>query len=148
VNSRRKFLIQAPVAIAGVVAACKGDTSQQTQSATTSSSPIPNNPGAPAAFNTAAGTGPQVSAGTFAEAEKLMQVTMLPAERDMAAGSWRSAMAPLLERRMGPRKATINDTVAPAMIWDPMAIPGVKPAPTRDRFVRSKSDNAPLPSTD
>ncbi|MEO7084976.1 MAG: amidase [Gemmatimonadaceae bacterium] len=57
-------------------------------------------------------------------------------------------MAPLLERRMGPRKATIDPNDPPAMVWNPMAIAGVKPAPTRDRFVRSKSDNAPLPSTD
>jgi Asp-tRNA(Asn)/Glu-tRNA(Gln) amidotransferase A subunit family amidase len=151
VNTRRQFLIKAPVGILGVVAACKGDDKTGDQSSgkpPTGSPDQPTTPGAPAAFNTAPGTGPAVTPATFAEAEKLVQVTMLPEERDMAAGSWRSAMAPLLERRMGPRKAAIGFADAPAMLWNPMNVAGVTPAPTRDRFVRSRSDNAPLPSTD
>jgi Asp-tRNA(Asn)/Glu-tRNA(Gln) amidotransferase A subunit family amidase len=150
-NTRRQFLIQAPVGILGVVAACKGDSKSGDQSSTTppkGSPDQPTTPGAPAAFNTSPGTGPVVTPATFAEAEKLAQVTMLPEEREMAAGSWRSAMAPLLERRMGPRKATITYADPPAMVWNPVAIAGVKTPPTRDAFVRSKSDNAPLPSTD
>ncbi len=72
---------------------------------------------------------------------------MLPDEREMLAASWRSAMAPLLERRVGPRKTTLSATDSPAMLWNPV-LPGLKGGPTRDRFVRSKSDNAPLPATD
>ncbi len=66
----------------------------------------------------------------------------------MAAASWRSAMAPLLERRMGPRKATLTTADSPAMVWNPSEIQGVKPGPAHDRFVRAKIASAPLPSTD
>ena len=84
---------------------------------------------------------------TFAEAEKLMQVTMTPAERQQAADSWRQSLAPYLERRTGPRKVAIAATDAPATLWNPM-LPGIAAPSSRDRFVRSKADGAPLPSSD
>src|SRR4029078_818451 len=93
-------------------------------------------PGAPPTFGTGAGSGPAVTVGTFAEAEKLMQVTMTPAEREQAAASWRTSMAPSLERRAGPRKVAIAATDAPAAIWNPM-LPGMVQPVSRDRFVRS-----------
>src|SRR5207302_7046735 len=34
-----------------------------------------------------------------------------------------------------------------AMLWNPM-LPGIAAGTLRDRFVRSKADNAPLPSSD
>src|SRR5262249_45170937 len=64
----------------------------------------PLTPGAPPTFGTGPESGPAVSTATFAEAEKLAQVTMSAAERETAAASWRKSMAPLLERRVGPRK--------------------------------------------
>ena len=67
----------------------------------------PSTPGAPPTFGTAPESGPPVSTATFAEAEKLAQVTMSGAERDMAAASWRRSMAPFLERRVGPRKVAL-----------------------------------------
>jgi hypothetical protein len=76
-----------------------------------------------------------------------MQVTMTPAEREQAAGSWRQAMAPYLERRTGPRRVTIEATDAPATLWNPM-LPGLALSSSTDRFVRSKADGAPLPSSD
>lgn len=95
-----------------------------------------------------------MSPATFAEAEKLMQVTMSPAERQQASDSWRQLLAPYLERRTGPRKVAIADTDAPATLWNPM-IPGLtspfagnKEPSTPDRFVRSKPDGRPLPSSD
>jgi Asp-tRNA(Asn)/Glu-tRNA(Gln) amidotransferase A subunit family amidase len=81
------------------------------------------------------------------EAEKLAQVTMTAAERDMAAESWRRTMAPLLERRVGPRKVTLEPQVAPATRWNP-AIAGVSTGPTRSSFTRSTTDPGPLPSSD
>src|SRR6201999_490902 len=66
---------------------------------------------------------------------------------DMAAKSWRTSMAPLLERRVGPRKVMIGETVQPATIWNPV-IPGVQPVPSRDHFVRSTNDAGPLPTND
>ncbi|MDB4913374.1 MAG: Amidase [Gemmatimonadetes bacterium] len=138
VNTRRQFLITAPIGLLGAVAACKaGDTpAAATQT-----------PGAPPTFGTAPGVGPDVTATTFAEAEKLMQITMTAAERDMAAKSWRSSMAPMLERRTGPRKVTLGADIAPATKWNPL-LPGEKDSgPARDHFVRGSS-NVPLPATD
>ena len=88
-----------------------------------------------------------VSPATFAEAEKLAQVTMSGAERDMAAASWRKSMAPFLERRVGPRKVALAPEVAPATRWNPVLSLG-KAGPDRDRFVRSGGDPGPLPGTD
>src|SRR4051812_27791902 len=80
-------------------------------------------PGAPAAFNTSAPVGPEVSAATFVEAEKLVQVTLTAPQRAIAAANWRTSMAPLYERRTGPRKVELESTAAPATLWNP-ALPG------------------------
>jgi Asp-tRNA(Asn)/Glu-tRNA(Gln) amidotransferase A subunit family amidase len=92
-------------------------------------------------------SGPPVSASTFAEAEKLAQVTMSPAEREMAAASWRRSMAPLLERRTGPRKVAIDPTIVPATHWNPV-LSGGGAGPARDLFVRTASEPVPLPASD
>jgi len=104
-------------------------------------------PGAPPAFNTAPPVGPEVTTGTFAEAEKLVQVQLTEAQRQMASTSWRTSMAPLLERRTGPRKLALEPTLAPATTWNP-DIGGQPMGPAHDRFVRTKKNNAPLPSSD
>ncbi|HEY5061261.1 MAG TPA: amidase [Gemmatimonadaceae bacterium] len=139
-NSRRRFLIQAPVGLLGVVAACRDEPQH-------GAPPTTPPPGAPPTFGTAPGAGPPVSASTFAEAEQLAEVAMTPAERDMAAASWRSAMAPLLERRVGPRKVSIDPAVAPATRWNPV-LPGEVVGPARDSFARSNGDPGPLPASD
>jgi hypothetical protein len=92
-------------------------------------------------------TGPPVSAATFAESEKLVQVTMRPADRELAASSWPRSLAPLLERRTGPRKVAVDPEVAPATIWTPSLV-DTHPAPTRDVFVRSRGSAPPLPAAD
>src|SRR6266513_5134498 len=138
-NTRRQFLIRAPLGFLTAAVACsKESPSFQSQS-------TPATPGAPPTFGSGVGSGPPVSPETFAEAEKLMQVTMTPAERQQAADSWRSSLAPYLERRTGPRKVAIEATDSPATLWNPM-IPGVTASPARDQFVRSKADGATLPS--
>ncbi len=144
-NTRRQFLVQAPVGLLAVAAACRGEqgAADTTGSATAGTPP----PGAPTAFNTGPVSGPPVSANTFAEAEKLAQVTLTPAERDMAAASWRTAMAPMLERRVGPRKVALDDTVSPATHWNPSAF--AQPmGSSRDHFVRSANDAGPLRAND
>ena len=88
-NTRREFLIRAPLGLLGAAAACRGETRAPADGQSST-------PGAPVAFNTAPAVGPEVSTSTFAEAEKLSQVTMTDAERKMAVGSWRRAMAPWL----------------------------------------------------
>jgi Asp-tRNA(Asn)/Glu-tRNA(Gln) amidotransferase A subunit family amidase len=148
VNTRRQFLIRAPLGLVAAAAACRGESDGgATQSGTSASPATPATPGAPPAFNTAPAVGPEVSATTFAEAEKLAQVTMTDAERAMAVGSWRKAMAPMLERRTGPRKVALEPAVAPATVWNPV-LPGLAIGVQRDRFVRSNADPGPLPSSD
>src|SRR6266508_3298371 len=138
-NTRRQFLISAPLGVLVAAAACR----KQTPVVDSQSTPAP---GAPPTFGTGTGSGPPVTPATFAEAEKLMQITMTPAERQQAADTWRTSLAQYLERRTGPRKVTIADTEAPATLWNPM-LPGVALPLANDRFVRSK-DAAPLPSAE
>ncbi len=141
-NTRRQFLITAPLGLLGAVAACKGEgqggAPQQT------GEPVA---GAPPTFGTAPAVGPEVTPATFVEAEKLAQVTMTDAHRQQAAASWRTSMASMLERRVGPRKATLEPTLAPGTRWNPL-LPGVTTGPTRDRFVRSTGPVPPLPTND
>ena len=139
-NTRRQFLIQAPLSLLVTTAALKTGSSQ-------TPSQTPTTPGAPPTFGTGAGSGPVVTPETFAEAEKLMQVTMTPAEREQAAESWRTSLAPYLERRTGPRKVAIKDTDAPATLWHPL-LPGIPEVQLRDRFLRSRAADTPLPSSD
>src|SRR5262245_16744510 len=141
-NTRRQFLITAPMGMLAAAVGCRGE-----QQAAPGASAPSTTPGAPPAFGTAPAVGPEVSVATFAEAEKLVQVTMSAAERDMAAGSWRRSMAPLLERRVGPRKIKLEPELAPATRWNPM-IAGTKTAPSRDVFVRSPGEPGPLPAND
>ena len=141
-NTRRQFLIRAPLGFLVTAVACRSDAPsvppQQAPAAT---------PGAPPTFGTGAGSGPEVTPATFAEAEKLMQVTMTPAQRQQAADSWRTSMAPYLERRTGPRTVALAATEAPATIWNPM-LPGIVQPVARDHFVRSGGPVAPLPPDD
>jgi Asp-tRNA(Asn)/Glu-tRNA(Gln) amidotransferase A subunit family amidase len=141
VNTRRQFLIQAPIGLLGVAAACRGEEQKSSVPSTSST------PGAPPTFGTAPEVGPAVSPATFAEAEKLVQVTMTDAERTMAAATWRRSMAAMLERRTGPRKVPLDPALAPATQWNP-ALGGMTEGPARDRFIRSKSDALPLPTSD
>jgi Asp-tRNA(Asn)/Glu-tRNA(Gln) amidotransferase A subunit family amidase len=154
-NTRRRFLITAPLGVIGAAVACRGEQQSTSVSPppttpgpppTTPGSP-PTTPGAPPTFGASPAAGPAVSASTFAEAEKLAQVTMTAAEREMAAASWRQSMAPLLERRVGPRKIALDPRIAPATRWNP-ALAGGGAGPSRDRFVRSKSGAVGLPAGD
>src|SRR5258708_4408629 len=130
-KSRRQFLTNASLGLLGAVAI----EAQEPP------------PGAPPAFGVGPSVGPAVTPSTFAAAEKLVQVQLTAAERAVAAGAWRNTMAPLYERRTGPRKIVLEPSLAPGSRWDPM-LPGLKPGPERDRFVRSKNDPGPLPASD
>jgi Asp-tRNA(Asn)/Glu-tRNA(Gln) amidotransferase A subunit family amidase len=142
-NTRRQFLIQAPIGLAAAVAACRGEehTAAPAAGAATTTA------GAPPTFGTALAVGPAVSPATFAEAEKLAQVSLTDAERDMAVASWSKSLAPLLERRVGPRKVPLEAEQVPASRWDPVLTPA-DAGPRQDRFVRGSADPGPLPSSD
>jgi Asp-tRNA(Asn)/Glu-tRNA(Gln) amidotransferase A subunit family amidase len=136
-KSRREFLTLTSVALIG--ATITGNSRAQTPSG------LP--PGAPPAFGAGPAVGPEVSPSTFAEAQKLVQIEMTEPERAQAAGSWRTNMAALYERRTGPRKVALETTLAPATQWNPV-LPGMKAGPERDRFVRSNTAPKPLPADD
>ena len=107
-------------------------------------------PGAPPAFGTSQPVGPEVTPATFAEAEKLVQIQMSPADRAQAAGNWREAMAPLYERRTGPRKMELGAGLAPATVWNPM-LPGLMPGKSGrgdNYYIRSADPRTPLPAND
>jgi Asp-tRNA(Asn)/Glu-tRNA(Gln) amidotransferase A subunit family amidase len=135
-TSRREFVAFGSLGLlAGVVPAQTPDAQNQTPT-----------PGAPPAFGTAAPVGPEVSAATFKEAGKLVEVEMTAADLEQAAKNWRMQMAPLYERRVGPRKAELEATLAPALQWNP-SLPGiVRGMPSADAFVRSADAHVPLPS--
>ena len=142
-NTRRQFLIQAPVALLAMTGACR-DARKPSAPQAGSGSPAP---GAPPTFGTAAGSGPPVTPATFAEAEKLVQVSMTPAQRQQAADSWRGSMTPYLERRTGPRRLSLAPTDTPAALWNPL-LPGVPAAASGNRFVPSMSNTMVRPGSD
>jgi Asp-tRNA(Asn)/Glu-tRNA(Gln) amidotransferase A subunit family amidase len=103
--------------------------------------------GTPPAFGTSPAVGPEVSAKTFTEAEKLVQVAMSKSDLAEAASNWRNSMAALYERRTGPRKVSLEASLFPATEWNPV-LPGMKAGPGRDRFIRSKEETEELPAKD
>jgi Asp-tRNA(Asn)/Glu-tRNA(Gln) amidotransferase A subunit family amidase len=156
-KSRRQFLTVTSLGVLGTGVLGAGVLEDRTLEAATAlrgggQNPAGQNsaglpPGAPPAFGTGPAVGPEVSATTFAEAEKLVQFEMTAGERDVAAGSWRKTMAALYERRTGPRKVALEATMAPASQWNPV-LSGQKSGPERERFVRSSVDPGPLPARD
>jgi Asp-tRNA(Asn)/Glu-tRNA(Gln) amidotransferase A subunit family amidase len=145
-HSRRQFVEQAPLGLLAAIAACRGGLS----SPQTTPAPAPGGAapaGAPPTFGTAPGVGPEVTPATFEEAERLVQWTMTPAERAQAAGSWRRSLAPLMERRTGPRRVELPDAVAPATRWNPLLV-APEAGPRQERFVRTPGDPGALPSDD
>src|SRR5580658_3331942 len=135
-KSRRQFLARTSLGLLGA-AACPSKAQKPAE--------LP--PGTPPAFGTSPAVGPEVSPATFAEAEKLMQVELSGTERAVAAGSWRTNMAALYERRTGPRKVVLEPALAPYSRWDPV-LPGQTESPARDRFIRTRNDPGPLPASD
>jgi Asp-tRNA(Asn)/Glu-tRNA(Gln) amidotransferase A subunit family amidase len=136
-KSRREFLLSSAVLLGAGTATSQAGTKR----------PPPVDSGSPPAFGTAAGAGPDVSAATFAEAERLMRVQMSAADRAQAAQNWRVSVAPLYERRTGPRRVDLPPSLAPYSRWNPV-LPGHNPTPRADRFVGSGRDPGPLPAND
>ena len=140
-SSRRRFLKGSALGLAGLAASPEAGANGQKPDAAQPP------PGMPPAFGTGPAVGPEITTATIAEAEKLAQVEYTAAERAQAAASWRVSMAPLSERRTGPRKVALEATLAPASRWDPV-LPGVPAGPSRSRFVGSGTVTPPLPSRD
>jgi len=139
-KSRREFLMSS-AAVLGAGAASAQSASRHPAHA--SSKP----PSSPPAFGTAPGVGPEVTAATFAEGEKLMRVQMTAADRAQAASNWRESMASVYERRTGPRRVDLESSLAPYSQWNPV-LPGRSPMPRAGEFVDSGRDPGPLPAAD
>ena len=135
-KSRREFLTVTSLGVLGAATLSRLHAQNQTQ--------LP--PGAPTAFGAGPAFGPEVTTATFAEAEKLVQFPLTDSERAMAAASWQRTLASVYERRTGPRKLALENTLAPATRWNPM-LPGIKAPAQQDRFVRSQT-STPLPEND
>src|ERR1700676_809232 len=141
-KSRREFLTHTSLGVAGAIVGVGGEVLAEAQPPTQEPTP-----GAPPVFGNGTAVGPEVSLTTFAEAEKLVQVQLKNAERVEAAASWRVNLASVYERRTGPRKVTLDATVAPWSRYNSV-LPGEQAGPQRDQFVRSVTDAGAVPSDD
>lgn len=144
-KSRREFLTQGSLGLIGAAVVAGGDAKISAKDTAQEPTQLP--PGAPPAFGTGPAVGPEVSPGTFAEAEKLVQVQLTDAERAVAAESWRVNLASVYERRTGPRKVTLEPTLAPWSRYNSV-LPGEQAGPQRDQFIRSKADPGMVPGND
>jgi Asp-tRNA(Asn)/Glu-tRNA(Gln) amidotransferase A subunit family amidase len=144
-KSRRQFLSQTSLGLLGAAVASSSSVQLHADESTQDPAQLP--PGAPPAFGTGPAVGPEVSPATFAEAEKLVQVQLTPADRAQAADSWRVNLASVYERRTGPRKIELETTIAPFSRYHSV-LPGQSSGPQRDQFIRTSTDPGPLPSSD
>ena len=137
-KSRRQFLVNTSLSlVSAAFTSCRKAAQKTTETPA----------GTPPAFGTAPAVGPEVSPSTFAEAERLVQVEWTAAERALAAGNWRNSLAPLYERRTGPRVVKIEPSVAPYSRWEPV-LAGEKAGPQGGQFIWSKPNPGPLPAND
>ncbi len=141
-KSRRDFLTRTSLGLVGAATAPNHFLTPPENAAVQEPTP-----GAPPAFGTGPAVGPQVTATTFAESEKLVQAEMSPAQRIQAAESWRINLAAVYERRTGPRKVPLDASVAPWSRYISI-LPGQQTGPQEDQFVRSHADPGPLPAND
>jgi Asp-tRNA(Asn)/Glu-tRNA(Gln) amidotransferase A subunit family amidase len=148
-RSRRAFLKHSSLGFAAAAVGCHSATESQEPAPAGSPSAVSgtSTAGAPPTFAAAPPVGPEVSAVTFAEAQRLVRVSLTPDEQRQAAQSWRQSMAPLYERRTGPRKVALEPTLPPGTVWNPM-LPGLPSPPQRDHFVSAFAAPVPLPIKD
>jgi len=140
-RSRREFLRKGSMGVLGVAVAGTGVAAAKTGRQT------PSTPGAPPAFGTAAPVGPAVSVETFVEAEKLVQVSMTQKDLATAAGNWQVSMAPLYERRVGPKKMELGALDVPGTVWNPV-LPGVTLGLGKSAFVTTEMKDVPVPESE
>jgi Asp-tRNA(Asn)/Glu-tRNA(Gln) amidotransferase A subunit family amidase len=135
-RSRREFLAQGSLGL--LAAAIIPQTTEAAQ--------VPQTPGAPPAFGTAPPVGPAVSPETFTAAEKLVQVELTSADRAEAAGNWQQSMATVYERRVGPRKVAIEESLAPATVWNPVLTAPQVGVVAAGQFQLGETSGVPLPA--
>lgn len=139
-RSRREFLVSSAALLGAATGSSRAATAVAAPKSGAASS-------TPPAFGTAPAVGPEVTPATFAEAGKLLRIRMSPAHRAEAALNWRESMAPLYERRTGPRTVDLEPDLAPYSHWNPV-LPGYSTAPRADEFITSARSPGPLPTRD
>jgi Asp-tRNA(Asn)/Glu-tRNA(Gln) amidotransferase A subunit family amidase len=142
-QSRRRFLARTTAGLVGAAAVARRVSAGPGPDKTVTPPPA----GMPTVYGTAPPVGPEITPATIVEAQKLVRIEFTSAEQSQIAESWARMMAGSMERRTGPRKLALEDTLAPATLWNPL-IPGVGLVPMRDRFVRSTGSPGPLPKRD
>ena len=150
-ESRRSFLKAASAGTLALATGCHREPDATPSSAATPHPPAPvaageAPAGMPPAFGTSPAAGPEVSAHTFTEGCKLVQVSMSEDDRKLAASNWRTSMAPLYERRTGPRKVALEPSISPYSVCDPVRVSGSPVIAKQNRFIRSKVTDTPLPT--
>ena len=126
-KSRRRFLAEGVLALAGVAAsAAEAAPDAGTSASSGTGSIFSGTPG-----DAASAPGPVITADTFARAESLMRVSMTPAQRTLAAESWNLTIGPFFARRDFP----LGDE-APGMVWNPV-LRGTGRMPKKNQLVRS-----------
>ena len=142
-RSRREFIAKSSLGLIGAaLVSSKGEAEQVAPSPQT-----PTTPGAPPTFGTSPAVGPSVSVETFVEAQKLVQVEMRPNDLAQAAGNWQQSLAAVYERRVGPKKLRIEETIAPATVWNP-ELSGATKASLSAEFLIRPTPVPPLPDKD
>jgi Asp-tRNA(Asn)/Glu-tRNA(Gln) amidotransferase A subunit family amidase len=119
--TRRKFITTTSLGLMGTAfasAALDGEAQQAPLQAAQQA--VPPTPGAPPVLGAAAPVGPAVTPETFAQAEKLVQIHNTSQDLAQAASNWQQSMAPLYERRVGPRKLRLEPTLQPATVFNPL----------------------------
>jgi hypothetical protein len=145
-RSRREFLAKSSLGLIGSALSANTAGAGQTPAMPQTTPDAPQTtPGAPPAFGTAPPVGPAVSVETFTEAEKLVQVEMTQHDLAQAASNWQQAMAPVYERRTGPRKLAIPENIAPATVWNP-TLPETSSGPAQNVFALGSSAVPALPA--
>jgi Asp-tRNA(Asn)/Glu-tRNA(Gln) amidotransferase A subunit family amidase len=83
----------------------------------------------------------------FAAASTLMQVELTAHQRTQAARSWQSNMGALFERRIGPRKVSLEADFPTGSLWLPFGA-GHPGSAGDSRLLRSTTEPGPLPASD
>ena len=135
-QSRRRFLARTTAGLVGAAAVARRVAAAPDPKVT------PPPAGMPTVYGTAPPVGPEITPATVVEAQKLVRIEFTGADQAQIAESWARMMAGSMERRTGPRKLALEDTLAPATLWNPM-LAGRRAGPTRDRFVAQRDEPGP-----
>ena len=125
-TSRRRFLGEGALALAGLAAA-SGGSAQAAPDGGTRPPPTDAAPQPPGAAPPPAPLTPE----DFAHAEKILRVRMTPEQRAMAVEGWEPNVGAVFARRGFP----LGDE-PPGMVWNPV-LPGTGRMPRRNQLVRS-----------